>query len=114
MVSLHCRARGPIVVEPVLRFGDIRVDLARREVHRLDVPVRLTHEYKLLSVLARHAGTVVTYRQLMLEVWGPAYVGHTHYLRVFMVQLRQKLEADPTRPRWFMTEAGVGCRLRDE
>ncbi len=101
--------------EPVLRFGDIRLDLARREVHRLDVPVRLTpHEYKLLSVLARHAGTVVTYRQLMIEVWGPAYVEHTHYLRVFMVQLRQKLEADPTRPRWFMTEAGVGYRLRDE
>jgi two-component system KDP operon response regulator KdpE len=106
---------GPGPAEAVLRFGEIRLDLARREVHRGDAPVHLTpHEYKLLTVLARHAGTVVTYRQLLLEVWGPAYVQHTHYLRVFMVQLRQKLEANPARPRWFMTEAGVGYRLRDE
>ena len=67
----------------------------------------------LFAVLARHAGQVVTYRQLLREVWGPAFMQQTHYLRVYMGHLRQKLEADPARPRWLITEAGVGYRLRD-
>ncbi len=101
--------------EPVLCFGDIRLDMAKREVRRGDAPVHLTPaEYKLFTALARAAGKVVTYRQLLKDVWGPAYVSQTHYLRVYMAQLRQKLETDPTRPRWLITEAGVGYRLRDE
>lgn len=100
--------------EPVLTFGDIRLDLQRRTVHRGDAPVHLTpHEYKLLTVLAHSAGKVVRSRQLLLDVWGPGSTQQNHYLRVYMAQLRQKLEADPARPRWLITEAGVGYRLRD-
>ena len=68
-------------------------------------------EYKLLTTLVRHAGNVVTHRQLLKEVWGPSYEDQAHYLRVFMLQLRRKLEADPARPRYLRTEAGVGYRL---
>ena len=101
--------------EPVLTFGDIRLDLARREVHRGDAAVHLTPaEYKLFTTLARSAGKVITYRQLLRDVWGPAHANQTHYLRVYMAQIRQKLEADPARPRWLITEPGVGYRLRDE
>ena len=71
-------------------------------------------EYKLLSVLIRYAGRVVTHRQLLKEVWGAAYVEHTGYLRVFMGQLRHKLEPDPARPRYLLNEPGVGYRLKDE
>jgi two-component system KDP operon response regulator KdpE len=75
--------------------------------------VRLTRtEYRLLALLVKHAGKVVTHRQLLKEVWGPGSVDHTHYLRVYMGQLRHKLEADPTRPRYLQTETGVGYRLR--
>jgi two-component system, OmpR family, KDP operon response regulator KdpE len=114
-VALRHAARAvPRPAETVLSFGELRIDLVRREVHRGETPVHLTpHEYGLFALLARHAGQVVTYRQLLREVWGPTFVEHTHYCRVYMGQLRQKLEADPTRPRWLLTEAGVGYRLRD-
>jgi two-component system KDP operon response regulator KdpE len=99
--------------EPVFAFGDVRVDLGRRQVFVGDVEVRLTRtEYKLLTVLVRHAGRVLTHRQLLREVWGPGSVEQTHYLRVYMTQLRHKLEADPARPRFLTTEPGVGYRLR--
>ena len=77
--------------------------------------VRLTPtEFKLLAVLVRHSGKVVTHRQLLIEVWGPGSAGNTHYLRVQMHGLRHKLEATPARPRYLITEPGVGYRLREE
>jgi two-component system, OmpR family, KDP operon response regulator KdpE len=100
--------------QPVFRTGELRVDLVRREVFRGDERAHLTpNEYKLLSALIRHAGRVVTHRQLLQEVWGANYAEQTHYLRVYMAQLRHKLERDPTRPRLLTTEPGVGYRLRD-
>jgi two-component system KDP operon response regulator KdpE len=96
----------------VLRIGDAEVDLARRIAHRGGQPLRFTPiEFRLLSVLARNAGMVATHRQLLTEVWGPTHAGHTHYLRVYMKQLRDKLEPDPVQPRSLITETGVGYRL---
>lgn len=95
-----------------IEFGDIRVDLAARRVLRGGDDVHLTpNEYRLLAALVRHAGKVCTQRQLLVEVWGPSHVEHGHYLRIYMAQLRHKLEADPTNPRFLRTEAGVGYRL---
>jgi two-component system, OmpR family, KDP operon response regulator KdpE len=101
--------------EPVFQVGDLRVDLIRRSVFRGSQEVHLTPtEYKLLAALIRHAGRVITHRQLLQEVWGMSYVEQTHYLRVYMAQLRHKLEPDPARPRLLTTEPGVGYRLREE
>jgi two-component system KDP operon response regulator KdpE len=98
---------------PVFQVGDLRVDLARRQVFVQETEVHLTPiEYRLLSVLVGHAGKVVTHKQLLKEVWGLAYQAESHYLRVYMGQLRRKLEADPARPRYLTTEPGVGYRLR--
>ena len=98
--------------EPVVAFGDIRLDLANRSVLRDGSTVHLTPiEYRLLSLLAGNAGKVLTHRQLLRDVWGPSHVEHSHYLRIYMAQLRQKLEADPARPRHFLTEPGVGYRF---
>lgn len=92
--------------------GDLRVDLARQQVYVNEQEVHLTPiEYRLLAVLVRHAGKVVTHRRLLREGWGPAYTTETHYLRVYMGQLRRKLEADPARPKYIRTEPGVGYRL---
>ena len=78
-------------------------------------PVHLTPtEFKLLARLVRSAGRVVTHRQLLADVWGPEYTEHTHYLRLYMAQLRAKIEADPAVPRWLLTEPGVGYRVVDE
>ena len=97
---------------PVVCFGDISVDLGKRQVTREGQPVRLTPiEYRLLTVLMRHAGCVLTHRQLLREVWGPEHVGNPHYLRVYMGHLRQKLERDPAQPAHIVTETGVGYRL---
>lgn len=99
--------------EPVFTVGELRVDLAKREVLVGDDEVHLTPtEYKLLTTLVKHAGKVVTHRQLLTAVWGPSYVEHTQYLRVFMGQLRQKLEPDPAKPRYLINEPGVGYRLK--
>ena len=104
-----------VAAESALEFGDVRVDLAARRVLRGGVDVHLTpNEYRLLAVLIRHAGKVCTHRQLLAEVWGPSHVEHGHYLRIYMAQLRHKLEADPTNPRYLRTEAGVGYRLLAE
>jgi len=101
--------------EPVLAIGDLTVDLASRLVFRKGAEVHLTPiEYKLLATLARHAGKVVTHRQLLKEAWGPNAVEQTHYVRVYMTQLRHKLEDDPSRPRYLLTESGVGYRLKAE
>jgi len=95
--------------------GGVPVDIARRRVFVGDAEVHLTRtEYKLLTTLIRHAGKVLTHRQLLQEVWGPPYAEQTHYLRVYMGQLRHKLEADPARPRFLLTEPGVGYRLLAE
>ena len=100
--------------EPVFESGDLRVDLGRREVALAGEPLHLTPlEYKLLATLVRHAGRVLTHRQLLKEVWGPSAVSETQYLRVYMGQLRHKIEKDPARPVLLTTETGVGYRLRD-
>jgi two-component system KDP operon response regulator KdpE len=93
-------------------FGPITVDLAARRVERAGEPIHLTPiEYRLLAQLVRHAGKVSTHRQLLKEVWGPSHVADAHYLRIYMAQLRRKLEDDPTQPRYLLTEPGVGYRL---
>jgi two-component system KDP operon response regulator KdpE len=100
---------------PVFEVGDLRVDLAERRVRMAGQDVHLTPtEYKLLAVLVRHAGRVLTHRQLLKEVWGVNAIQHTHYLRVYMTQLRHKLEQDPARPQYLQTELGVGYRFRGE
>jgi two-component system KDP operon response regulator KdpE len=101
--------------DAVFEAGDLRVDLGARVVRRRGEEVRLTRtEYRLLAVLVQNAGKVVTHRQLLREVWGPGSSSETHYLRVYMAQLRHKLEDDPAQPRYLLTETGVGYRLRSE
>ena len=101
--------------EPVFAVGGLQVDLVHRQVSVDGTEVHLTPmEYKLLTTLVRYAGKVVTRHQLLREVWGPSYAGEDHYLRVYMGQLRHKLEADPTRPHYLITEPGVGYRLKIE
>jgi len=100
---------------PVLELGALRIDFARREVTLADREVRLTPiEWKLLAVLAKNAGQVVTHRRILHEVWGPGAGHQTHTVRVHRAALRRKLEADPARPRLLVTEPAVGYRLRDE
>jgi two-component system KDP operon response regulator KdpE len=109
-------ARGQAVPDdPVITIGPMRIDQARHEVTVEGEAVHLTPiEFRLLALLARHGGKVLTHRQLLHDVWGPRNTHQTHYLRVHMAALRRKIEADPARPRWLITEAGVGYRLRDE
>ncbi len=99
-------------LEPTLTLGALHIDFVRRRISVADSEIRLTpNEFKLLTALARHAGNIVTHRHLLTEVWGPAYADQVQYLRVFMLQLRRRLEPDPTRPRYLLTEPGVGYRL---
>ncbi|CDH46131.1 response regulator in two-component regulatory system with KdpD, regulation of potassium translocation (OmpR family) [Candidatus Contendobacter odensis Run_B_J11] len=96
----------------VVTFGEVSVDLERRQVLRNDQPIHLTLiEFRLLAALISKPGKVLTHRQLLREVWGPAYVERGHYLRIYMGHLRQKLEANPARPRYFLTETGIGYRF---
>jgi two-component system KDP operon response regulator KdpE len=98
--------------EPEFVLEDLRVDFARRQVFVGQEEVHLTPiEYRLLTTMIKYAGKVVTHRQLLKEVWGPDSVLETHYLRVYMAQLRRKIEAEPARPRFLLTEPGVGYRL---
>jgi two-component system KDP operon response regulator KdpE len=98
--------------DPVFRFGQVEVDRQARLVRRSGAEVHLTPiEYRLLSVLIANAGRVLTHRQLLREVWGPSHVGQSHYLRIYMGHLRQKLEADPAQPQHLLTETAVGYRL---
>ena len=106
-------ALAPAVTTHVL--DDLRVDLGTRSVTRAGEPVHLTPtEYELLACLVRSAGRVLTHRQLLAEVWGPEYTEHTHYLRLYMAQLRAKIERNPAEPRHLLTETGVGYRLAAE
>ena len=112
-VALRHMARQTGKQEPVFILQNLRVDLAQRQVFIDEKEVHLTPiEYKLLTVLVRHAGKVITHNQLLKEVWGPAHVNEVQYLRVYMTQLRHKLEVDPTRPRFLMNEPAIGYRLK--
>jgi two-component system KDP operon response regulator KdpE len=114
-VILRHAARTGEKPDPLFSAGDLRVDLSKRQVFMAGNEVHLTPiEYKLLTTLIHYAGKVVTHRQLLKEVWGPAYAEESQYLRVYMTQLRHKLEVDPTRPRYLTTELGVGYRLKVE
>lgn len=115
-VALRHRAQaGAPGGEPAFEVGDLRVDLATRQVFVRGAEVHFTPtEYKLLTLLIKHAGRVITQRQLLREVWGPNAQSQTHYLRVYMAQLRHKIEATPARPRYLVTEPGVGYRFRVE
>jgi two-component system KDP operon response regulator KdpE len=94
------------------KVGELQVDLLRRHVTVGGVEVKLTPiEYKLLAALVKHAGKVVTHQQLLREVWGPSHDDQSHYVRVYMAHLRHKIEAEPARPRYLLTEPGVGYRL---
>jgi len=96
----------------VFGFGDVSVDLAARVVKKRGAEVHLTPiEYRLLGLLIANAGRVLTHPHLLREVWGPSHTRSTHYLRVYMGNLRQKLEDDPAQPRYILTETGVGYRL---
>ena len=105
-------AAGGEAPEPVFRFGEIEIDRGARLVRRAGEEVHLTPtEYRLLSVLVASAGRVLTQRQLLREVWGPSHGEQSHYLRIYMGHLRQKLERDPAQPRHLITEIAVGYRL---
>jgi two-component system KDP operon response regulator KdpE len=105
----------PAEEEPIFRTGDLTVDLARRMVWVGEREVKLTPtEYTILKYLIAHAGKVVTHPQLLREVWGPAFVNEPHYVRVYVGQLRHKIEENPAQPRYLVTETGVGYRLRVE
>ncbi|WP_334108629.1 response regulator [Methylobacillus sp.] len=110
--QLRRRAVSPDSVNSVVRFGNIKIDLAKRQIYRDGIQVQLTPtEYRLLTVLVREANRVVSQRQLLKEVWGPNAVESSHYLRIYMGHLRNKLEDNPTQPQYFITELGVGYRL---
>jgi len=98
---------------PVFKVGGLKVDLARRQVTVDEIEVRLSpKQYRLLQLLVVNAGKVVTHHQLLRELWGPAHVDNVQYLRIFVRKLRNRIEADPSRPRYLHTELGVGYRLR--
>ena len=98
--------------DPVFRFGEVEVDRTARIARRAGQEVHLTPiEYRLLSVLMANSGRVLTHRQLLREVWGPSHIEQSHYLRIYMGHLRQKLEVDPTQPQHLLTETAVGYRL---
>lgn len=113
-VALRHANAGSVEPSQVITAFDLVIDLTKREVRLAGNEVKLTPlEYRLLTLLARNSGKVLTHRQILTEVWGPAYATQTHYLRVYTAQLRRKLEADPARPRILITEPGVGYRFRD-
>ncbi|WP_341744495.1 two-component system response regulator KdpE [Azonexus hydrophilus] len=110
---LRRRQRNAGEASPVFCFGEIRVDLARRLVTRGGEEVHLTPiEFRLLTMMIAHPGQVLTQRKLLAEIWGPSYVESSHYLRVYVGHLRQKLEDDPAQPRHFLTETGIGYRFQ--
>lgn len=119
VAELHARMRVALrnasrlqTSGPVIQLGEVRIHLLDRSVTRAGQPVHLTAtQWRLLEVLARHQGRVVSGAQLLREVWGPGHSEQGHYLRIYVRQLRQKLEADPTEPRFLLTEMGVGYRL---
>ena len=114
-VALRHSARTDETNSTNYEFGDLKIDLSARKVIAQGKEVHLTPiEFKLLTSLVRHPGKVLTHHQLLKEVWGPQHIGETHYLRVFMTNLRRKLEADPARPQYLLTEQGIGYRFASE
>lgn len=114
-VALRRSAQVPGQEFVPLQLGEVCIDLARREATRDGAPLHFTPiEYRLLLALAKQGGMVATQRQLLREVWGPEHVEQPHYLRVYMKQLRQKIELDPAQPQYLLTEIGVGYRLKIE
>lgn len=110
--QLRRRTRGAGFGKSVLTFGKIRVDFSRRVVERENEPLHLTPiEYRLLAYLTSNADSVLTHRQLLKNVWGPAHAEDSHYVRVYMAHLRKKIEDDPSQPKHLLTEAGVGYRF---
>ena len=110
---LRRQGRNAADATPVIRFGDIEVDLSLRTVLRAGVPVHLTRtEYRLLSALLGHPGKVLTQRSLLRDIWGPTFIESSHYLRVYVGHLRHKLERDPAQPQHLLTETGVGYRFQ--
>jgi two-component system KDP operon response regulator KdpE len=98
--------------EPTIDVGDLRIDLDKHAVSRGGEPLRLTpHEFGMLRLFARNEGKLLTHRTILREVWGPAYEVESHYLHVYVSQLRRKIEPDPTRPRYILTEPGAGYRF---
>lgn len=114
-VALRHAAGNPDAAQAgVFTTGNLRVDLQNRRVEIDGREVRLTPiQYRLLAVLVKHAGKVLTHRQILNEVWGPSHTENSHYLRIYMSQLRQKLEEEPAKPRYLLTESGVGYRLKE-
>jgi two-component system, OmpR family, KDP operon response regulator KdpE len=101
--------------EPIVETPDFKIDLQAKRVTRSGTDVRLTPtEWAMVEVLVRNPGKLVTHRELLQEVWGPGYERETNYLRLYMTQIRRKLEPDPSRPRYFLTEPGMGHRFHDE
>ena len=115
-VALRHSAQAQGSPEPVVTAGNLRIDLARHLVTRGEATVKLTAtEFKLLAYLAANEGRVLTHHTILAQVWGPEYADHTEYLRVYMRQLRKKLEDDPDHPQHLLTEPGIGYRfLADE
>ena len=114
-VALRHATRSASEDNPVRQFGNIEMDLLHHRVTRANQEVRLTPtQYKMLALLVRRVGQVVTHRQMLREVWGPEYATETNYLRVYMKQLREKLEDDPAEPRYLLNEPGIGYRLQPD
>jgi two-component system KDP operon response regulator KdpE len=111
-VRTAIRHRPTVQTESVFRAGDLDVDLAARTVKKSDVPVKLTAtEYSLLALFVRNAGKVLTHRYILEQIWGPTFVEETEYTRVYVGQLRKKIEDDPSNPKLLLTESGIGYRL---
>ena len=106
--------RVDATTEPVIQVGELKVDLEKRAVSVAGRPVQLTpHEFKLLRLLVVNRGKLLTHSAILREVWGRAYTDESHYLHVYVSQLRRKIEPEPTRPRYILTEPGAGYRLVD-
>jgi two-component system, OmpR family, KDP operon response regulator KdpE len=106
--------RSAPTAEPVIEAGDLTIDVANRAATRAGERLRLSpHEFDLLRVLAQNRGKLLTHRMLLREVWGPAYQAEAHYLHVYVSHLRRKIEPDPSRPRYVLTEPGAGYRFVD-
>ena len=111
----HSVPKSPEQRDAVFVAEELRIDFLKRQVYCGSQEIHLTPiEYRLLTVLVRNVGRVMTHRQILKEVWGPPYVEQTHYLRVFMNQLRKKIEADSTRPRFLLNEPGIGYRFKPD
>jgi len=109
------RSHIPDETVPVVNIGDLQIDLALRIVKKKDETIKLTStEYTLLALFAKNEGKVLTHHYLLREVWGPGFINQSQYLRVFIAQLRKKIENDPNRPEYIVTESGVGYRLIDK